>query len=197
VVIDARGETYPPEDYNIQNESLAVRMAVALGCDENTARRAMLSFGGVERRLQLIGKKADGAGALVYDDYAHNPEKIRAMWLALAKRHPEGICVIWRPHGYGPLHKLLNALAETFNEVVRPQDKLLLLPVYDAGGTASRTINSAALAEKLTYNRCLLVDDYDAAFQWCVVHYSEFSAFVTCGARDPSLPLLAKKLSEI
>ena len=49
-VVDARGEVYRPQDFNRQNASLAVRMAVALGCDRAEAERAMESFGGVERR---------------------------------------------------------------------------------------------------------------------------------------------------
>ena len=38
-VIDARGETYRPQDYNLQNASLAIRMAVALGCDRAAVTR--------------------------------------------------------------------------------------------------------------------------------------------------------------
>lgn len=196
-VVDARGETYRPQDYNLQNASLAVRMAVRLGCCEDAAKRAMESFGGVERRLQLIGNAPGVSGAFVYDDYAHNPEKIRSMWLTLAERHPQGICVIWRPHGYGPLRKLLNPLAEMFNETIRPQDKLLLLPVYDAGGTACRDLNSSALAAKIDRNKVELVDGLQAAYQWCTIHYTQFAAFVTCGARDPALPALAKDLHEL
>ena len=196
-VVDARGETYRPQDYNLQNASLAVRMAVRLGCGEDAAKRAMESFGGVERRLQLIGNRPGASGAFIYDDYAHNPEKIRSMWLTLAERHPQGICVIWRPHGYGPLRKLLNPLAEMFNETIRPQDKLLLLPVYDAGGTACRDLNSSALAAKIDGNKVEPVDGLQAAYRWCTIHYAQFTAFVTCGARDPALPSLAKDLHEL
>ena len=117
-VVDARGETYRPQDFNSQNASLAVRMAVALGCDRAEAERAMERFGGVERRLQKYGER-------VYDDYAHNPEKLRAMWLTLAERYPGGLCVVWRPHGYAPLRKMMDALAGMFSEVIRPQDRLL------------------------------------------------------------------------
>lgn len=193
-VVDARGEVYRPQDYNIQNASLAVRMAVRLGCDKAAAERAMESFGGVERRLQLVGARPGVSGAFVYDDYAHNPEKIRSMWLTLAERHPGGVCVIWRPHGYGPLRKLMRALAEMFAEVIRPQDKLLLLPVYDAGGTVCRNVNSRQLADMLDPDRVMTVAGHDDALQWCVVHYTEFEAFVTCGARDPALPILARDL---
>ncbi len=192
-VIDARGEVYAPEDFNEQNASLAIRMAVALGCRDDDARAAMKSFGGVERRLQKYGDR-------VYDDYAHNPEKLRSMWTALAKRHPDGLCVVWRPHGYAPLRKMLDQLAEMFREVIRPCDRLLLLPVYDAGGTTDRSINSDALVERIGVGvgeRVVLVKDLDEAYEWCAVHRDDFAAFVTCGARDPGLPVLASRIAAL
>ena len=188
-VVDARGEVYRPQDFNRQNASLAVRMAVALGCDHAAAEKAMESFGGVERRLQRYGD-------CVYDDYAHNPEKLRAMWLTLAERHPDGLCVVWRPHGYAPLRKMMDALAAVFGEVMRPQDALLLLPVYDAGGTTDRSVNSDALLAKIASPRAVMVKDLDDAFSWIVAHRGSFAAFATAGARDPGLPLLAEKIAD-
>ena len=191
--VDARGETYRPQDYNHQNASLAIRMAVALGVERAAAERAMESFRGVERRLQLVSP--GGMKPAVYDDYAHNPEKLRAMWLTLAERHPGGICVVWRPHGYAPLRKMLDALAAMFNEVIRPADRLLLLDVYDAGGTTDRSINSEALFERLRPAAAVRVADLDAACEWCEANRGAFEAFVTCGARDPGLPVLARRLA--
>ncbi len=188
-VVDARGEVYRPQDYNLENASLAIRMAVKLGVDEAAARKAMESFGGVERRLERYGKR-------VYDDYAHNPEKLRAMWMTLSERHPKGICVVWRPHGYAPLRKMKEALAEMFSEVIRPVDKLLILPVYDAGGTTDRSINSDALLELISPGKAELVRDLDTAFEWMAAHERDYEAFVTAGARDPMLPKLAKRLKE-
>ena len=118
------------------------------------------------------------------------------MWLTLAERHPGGVCAVWRPHGYGPLRKMMDALAAMFNEVARPCDKLLLLPVYDAGGTADRSVNSDALAARIRSGVCELVADLDAAYEWCAAHCGDYEAFVTCGARDPGLPALAARISE-
>lgn len=188
-VVDARGEVYRPQDYNLENASLAIRMAVKLGVDEAAARKAMESFGGVERRLQRYGKR-------VYDDYAHNPEKLRAMWMTLSEHHPKGICVVWRPHGYAPLRKMKEALAEMFSEVIRPVDKLLVLPVYDAGGTTDRSINSDVLLKLISPGKAELVRDFDAAFEWMAAHERDYEVFVTAGARDPMLPKLAKRLKE-
>ena len=196
-----------PGKHNLQNAEHAVRMAVALGVAEADAVEAMASFKGVERRLQLISPAIEQSNnrtieqsPAVYDDYAHNPEKLKAMWMTLAEKHPGGICVIWRPHGYAPLRKMMDALAAMFAETVRPCDKLLLLPVYDAGGTTDRSINSDALKSKVkgeAEQRIELIPDLDAAYDWCVAHRGDFAAFVTCGARDPGLPVLAKRLSEM
>ena len=191
----AQLEVPVPGQHNRQNAELAVRMAVALGVPLERALAAMKTFGGVERRLQLITANRESAAA-VYDDYAHNPEKLRAMWTTLAEKYPAGICVIWRPHGYAPLRKMLEPLAAMFSETIRPQDKLLLLPVYDAGGTTDRSINSEALVEAITRG-AILLSDLEAAYAWCEAHRSEFAAFVTCGARDPGLPVLARRLAAL
>jgi len=93
------------------------------------------------------------------------------------------------------LRKMMDALADVFREVVRPQDKLLLLPVYDAGGTADRSTNSDALAAKIDPARVELVGDLDSAFGWIAAHRGGFAAFATAGARDPGLPPLARRIA--
>ena len=196
-----------PGKHNLQNAALAAKMALALGCRAEDIKRALASFRGVERRLQPIRSNLStlqpfnpSTSFSVYDDYAHNPEKLKAMWTTLAEKHPAGICVIWRPHGYAPLRKMMDALAAMFAETVRSCDKLLLLPVYDAGGTTDRSVNSDELKAKVDgegEQRIELVHDLDAAYAWCAAHKGEYAAFVTCGARDPGLPALAKRLGEM
>ena len=134
----------------------------------------------------------------VYDDYAHNPEKLHAMWTTLADAFPRGVAVVWRPHGYGPLRKMLEPLAAAFRDVMRPQDALVLLPVYDAGGTADRSVNSDALAAHLAdaSGTVALVQDLEGAEAYLRARVDAFGAIVTAGARDPGLPVLARRLAE-
>lgn len=192
-VVDGRrcdpgeAETTMPGRHNRQNAALALRMALALGCDEAKARAALLTFRGVERRLQRVGGN-------VFDDYAHNPEKLRAMWTTLAEEYPGGLCAVWRPHGYAPLRKMLDALVEMFTSTIRPQDRLLVLPVYDAGGTADRSINSDALVARLG-DKAVAVGDFDEAYAWCRARRGDFVAFAVCGARDPGLAPFARRLA--
>ena len=191
-VIDGRTvsgevETSIPGLHNRNNAFLALEMAKALGCDEAKARAALKSFRGVERRLQRYGEN-------VYDDYAHNPEKLHAMLVTLMEAHPGPLCAVWRPHGYAPLRKMMDALAAMFNSTLRDGDTLLLLPVYDAGGTTDRSINSDALAAKVPHSR--LVADADSAAAWIKERLRAFSAFAVCGARDPGLPALAAQIAD-
>jgi len=202
-------DTSIPGKHNRQNAAMALRMAMTLGCDEAKARAALLTFGGVERRLQLISSELKQSNnqtikqsPAVFDDYAHNPEKLKAMWTTVAEKYPDGICVIWRPHGYAPLRKMMDALATMFAETIRPQDQLILLPVYDAGGTTDRSLNSDVLLDRIqtikqSNNQTIFVSDLDAAYEWCAAHRGDFAAFVTCGARDPGLPGLARRLAAL
>lgn len=91
----------------------------------------------------------------------------------------------------------MDALAEMFAQTVRPCDRLLLLPVYDAGGTTDRSINSDQLAAKLEGKVPVsLVRDLDEAYEWIQAHKNDYASFVTCGARDPGLPVLARRIAE-
>ena len=187
-----------PGAHNLANARLALAMACALGADSAQAAAALASFPGVERRLQRVGSIPCGdREVVVFDDYAHNPEKLHAMWTTLAEAYPRGVAAVWRPHGYGPLRKMMDALAEMFRGVLRPQDALVLLPVYDAGGTADRSVNSDALAARLAdaSGAVALVDDLKEAESYLRARADAFGAIVTAGARDPGLPVLARRLA--
>lgn len=180
--------------HNRENAINATRMALKWGCKKEQIIKALETFPGVARRLQRISPK--NAAIAVYDDYAHNTEKLHAMWTTLASEYPKGICVVWRPHGYGPLRKLLDDLSKMFRETIRAQDELLLLPVYDAGGTADRSINSIDLQRQIGLENVRLAPDLSSAADWMVANKERFGCMATCGARDPYLPALAKEINE-
>ena len=180
-----------PGAHNVANAKAALEMALALGCDEADLARGLATFPGVRRRLERVGTLA---GACVVDDYAHNVEKLAAAWATLAEAFPAGVFAVWRPHGYAPLRKLLDGLAAMFNAAVRPCDRLLLLPVYDAGGTTDRSLNSDALLARLSCP-AELVPDLAAAEARLRALARPGTALVTFGARDPGLPALARRLA--
>ena len=180
-----------PGAHNVANAKAALEMALALGCGEAELANALATFPGVRRRLERVGTLN---GACVVDDYAHNVEKLAAAWTTLAEAFPAGVVGLWRPHGYAPLRKMMEGLAEMFNTVVRPCDKLLLLPVYDAGGTTDRSLNSDALLARLTCP-AESVADLDVAEARIRDLVWPGMAMATFGARDPGLPALARRLA--
>ncbi len=193
IVPSAVARTVPlPGEHNAVNAECALRMAAALGADPARLAAAIRTFPGVERRLQRVGTCG---GAAVYDDYAHNPEKLHAMLTTLQAAYPKGVAVAWRPHGYAPLRKMLEALAEMFRAALRPCDELLVLPVYDAGGTADRALNSDALVARLNGSPVRLVEGLEDAEAHLRTHAPAFGALVVAGARDPGLPVLARRLA--
>ena len=193
MVPSAAARTIPlPGEHNAVNAECALRMAVALGADPARLAAAIRTFPGVERRLQRVGTCG---GAVVYDDYAHNPEKLHAMLATLQAAYPKGVAVVWRPHGYAPLRKMLEALAAMFRATLRPCDELLVLPVYDAGGTTDRSLNSDALVARLNASPVRFVEGLEDAETHLRTHAPAFGALVVAGARDPGLPVLARRLA--
>ena len=182
-----------PGAHNVANAKAALDMALRLGCSEQTLQSALCTFGGIRRRLERTGICR---GALVVDDYAHNIEKLAAAWTTLAAAAPDGVIGLWRPHGYAPLRKMLDGLAVMFNEVLRPCDRLLLLPVYDAGGTANRSVASEDLVARLTCSY-ELVPDLAVAERRMIALAAPGRVLATFGARDPGLPVLAHRLGSV
>ena len=92
---------------------------------------------------------------------------------------------------------MFDSLVEMFTETLRPDDILFLLPVFDAGGTAKRDINSDALYERLVANgvKCELLPDHPAVIERISELVRHGDIIVTMGARDPDLPLTASLLS--
>lgn len=195
-VYDGHEYTVPvPGAHNVQNARHAVCMALALGASPELVKDSLTAYKGVERRLQITGKCN---GAVVIDDYAHNPEKINAAWSTLAQAFPGGVCGLWRPHGYAPLRKMMDDLVEMFANVVGDNDKLLLLPVYDAGGTAARDVSSEDLAFKLNQKGVKVEVLKEMSSAECKMREisGDFGTLVCFGARDPGLPKLAAALAE-
>jgi UDP-N-acetylmuramate-alanine ligase len=92
---------------------------------------------------------------------------------------------------------MMDDLVEMFFNVCQPEDTLLLLPVYDAGGSAVRDVASEDLAFKLVSKgvKVELVSDFKAAEQRMRAMSAERGALVCFGARDPGLPRLAAELA--
>ena len=180
-----------PGQLTVQNASMAIAAAHAAGISIDAAARALERFGGVRRRLERVGV-ADGVD--VFDDFAHNPVKIR---MAVEALRPAGsLWICYQPHGYGPTRFFRDELIQTFRDVLRPQDHLLLAPIYDAGGTAERTIRSDDIAEPLRRAdlHARVLPTRDEAMRELIENARRGDRVVVMGARDDTLPSFARDI---
>jgi UDP-N-acetylmuramate--alanine ligase len=134
-----------PGRHNALNALAALGAVHAIGIPLGEAIPTLARFAGLKRRLEKIGV---AGGVTVIDDFAHNPDKIAAT-LATLTQQPGRLLIMFQPHGYGPLAKMGDELAETFAKGMRPGDRLFLSdPVYQ-GGTVDKSRGSDWLAEAI------------------------------------------------
>jgi UDP-N-acetylmuramate--alanine ligase len=182
-----------PGRHNAANALLAVMLCERLGYDLTSLAEAMAAFSGIVRRLETV---RTGAGVTVIDDYAHNPAKIRAAWDAVAPHHRR-VLGIWQPHGFGPLRAMMDDLVLGFRACCRAADRVLILPVYDAGGTADRSVRSDELVRRLAGAglSAEAVPSQDDLLRRVGRIACDGDAVLLMGARDPALPGLARRLA--
>ncbi|MBD3392878.1 MAG: UDP-N-acetylmuramate--alanine ligase, partial [Chitinivibrionales bacterium] len=164
-----------------------------LGVDPGTLARGARMYAGIARRFDRILTKR---GITVIDDYAHNPDKVRAA-LAAARRLAPRLHALFQPHGFAPARFMLEDLSTAFNDMLREGDTLYVLPIYYAGGTTRKDISSRDIARRL--QRCAAdvraPADRDEAVEDVARRAEAGDAVISMGARDPSLPEFAARIA--
>ena len=191
-----RGRQYSlhqPGRYNLQNAIYALTVADIMHLLNEETVEGVGEFQGIRRRFEHIGRCR---GIDVFDDFAHNPHKINAVLKMTELFHRPRI-LIFQPHGYKPLQFMFKEFKETFCENLTKKDMLVLLPVYDAGGSTDRSIQSDMLADELKRRK---VDVYYAkkGREDCLGYIKEKARegdiVLLLGARDPTLEFFAQAI---
>jgi len=178
-----------PGSLTVENALLALGAAVAACVALPVAAAALETFAGVRRRLERVGS---AAGVDVFDDFGHNPIKIAAALEAL--RPSRAFWVYYQPHGYGPTRFFRDQLIETFQRSLADGDRLLLAPIYDAGGTADRSIRSEDLVSALRHAgvEASVASTREDAARRIAEGVRPGDRVVVMGARDDTLPGFAR-----
>ncbi|MGW8283158.1 MAG: UDP-N-acetylmuramate--L-alanine ligase [Gemmatimonadota bacterium] len=115
-----------PGEHNAQNAAAALVAAVRLGAEPEALSQCLSRFGGVARRLQVLGTRD---GVVIVDDYAHHPTEVRASVSALRSAWPEArLVVAFQPH----LYSRTQAMGAAFGRELAAADEVLVLPIYPA-----------------------------------------------------------------
>ena len=133
-----------PGEHNRQNARVALAVAEILGVNEKEAKIALSNFAGTWRRFEYKGETEKGA--LIYDDYAHNPQKVAAAIAGAREMYPDkNIIAVFQPHLFSRTKTLLNEFSVSFNDA----NKIILLPIYPAREAFDPSISSEMLAEEI------------------------------------------------
>ncbi|UNS99561.1 UDP-N-acetylmuramate--L-alanine ligase [Streptomyces tubbatahanensis] len=148
VVLDGEeltfGVSVPGRHYAL-NAVAALTAGAALGVPAGDLSRALGSYTGVKRRLQLKGLTG---GVQVIDSYAHHPTEMAADLEAIRGGAGEGrVLVVFQPH----LFSRTQELGKEMGEALALADGSVVLPVYPARedpipGVTSALITDAAQA---------------------------------------------------
>jgi UDP-N-acetylmuramate--alanine ligase len=139
-----------PGRHNLANALAAVAVGLELGLMFDRMAEALASFGGAERRLEVIGSAND---VLVVDDYGHHPTEIRAVVAAARAAWPRRLVVVFQPHRYTRTAELL----DDFGVALAQVDELVVLPIYAAGEAPIAGLTAQAVADAVIARRAIPV----------------------------------------
>lgn len=181
-----------PGRHNVANALAALAAAKACGIALNQAAAALSGFGGIRRRLEVVGS---AGGVTVIDDFAHNPDKIAAT-LATLHEFPGRLLILFQPHGFGPLRLMRDGFIACFTEHLRPEDVLVMPdPVY-FGGTTNRSVGSTDIVAGIRAGgrQARFIPERPACGDHLLALAHPGDRIVVMGARDDTLSTFAQDL---
>jgi len=182
-----------PGEHNIENALAVTAIGLSVGLPLSIIAEGLADFRGIRRRLDRIGTTDNGI--TVIDDFAHNPEKIRAS-LKTLQATCSRLIIIYQPHGFTPTLFLKDGLIEIFTSQLRGQDILVCLEIYYGGGTVERTISSQDLVMEITRSgrQAYYIPERSLVLEWLKEHCLSSDTITVMGARDDTLTDFARAI---
>ena len=178
--------------HNVANALAAIAACRTLDVTLADMAAPLACFRGIGRRFQTVGK---ARGVEVVDDFAHNAEKIAAA-IKTAHLRAARVLAIYQPHGYGPTRFLRRDFVATFSRELEPEDRLWMLEVFYAGGTATRDFSSADIVAEIASLGTNA--EFSPTRERLVARIAKEARpgdlVLVMGARDPSLTELARAI---
>lgn len=171
-----------PGEHNRNNARVAIKIGEVLGIEPGIIIEALNNFKGTWRRFEFKGEMA--TGALVYDDYAHNPQKVAAALAGAREKFPtKKIIAVFQPHLFSRTKLLLNDFAKSFTDA----DVVGILDIYPARETFDPTIHSKDLVAGISAEgvEAHYLDSFKTAEEFIKANaLSEKDVVMTIGAGD-------------
>jgi len=126
--------------HNIYNALAAIAVSAEGGISFERIKKALREFRNAERRLEKLGELPN---AVFYEDYAHHPREIEAVFNALREFYPEReIVFVFQPHRFTRTFHLW----EEFVRVLKPY-RGIVTEIYPASEEPIPNITGERLAK--------------------------------------------------
>ncbi|MDR2067117.1 MAG: UDP-N-acetylmuramate--L-alanine ligase [Endomicrobium sp.] len=138
-----------PGEHNVLNSLAAIGVGVWLGIPFALITKAISSFGGIGRRLEIKGEKN---GIMVIDDYGHHPTEVKATLKAIKHFWPKRkLIVLFQPHRYTRTKNLFDEFGKSFKYA----DIVKVLDIYSAGEKTIDGVNAELVLNSLLKNKSI------------------------------------------
>ncbi len=170
-----------PVDINIDNAIAALAACMLTGeVDGDTARRAIATYPGVERRFQVHLRQPGDSGKVVIDDYAHHPDELSRSIASVRALYPgRKLTVAFQPH----LYTRTRDFAPQFARALSKADDVVLLDIYPAREQPIPGVTSEIIFEQVTSPSKIMISKEDFVN---TLKKRNFEILLTAGAGDMS-----------
>jgi UDP-N-acetylmuramate--alanine ligase len=131
-----------PGLHNILNAMAATAVGLDLEMRPETILEALANYTGTGRRFEHRKTVRD---IMIIEDYAHHPTEIKATLEAAKRGWARRVVVVFQPHRYTRLSKLMTEFAKSFNQA----DVLVVTEIYPAGEDSIPGVSGQALFDEI------------------------------------------------
>ncbi len=167
--------------HNALNAAGVVAMLLSMKFDVDQIRVGMEGFFGTSRRFEQCG---EFGGTLVFDDYAHHPEELKATLSAFREIFPDrSIIAVFHPHTFSRTKALLAEFAQSFDQA----DHVIILDVYGSAREVAGGVSSSDLVSRINrYQRdkAIHIPTIEEAISYLETSAKPKDLIVTLGAGD-------------
>ncbi len=131
--------------HNVSNSLAAIAVARKYSVPFSSMLKTLKDFTGTKRRFEY---KGTFNGAALYDDYAHNPDEIKATLTAARNYEHNRLITVFQPHTYSRT----KALLPEFVKSLSLSDVIVMADIYAAREKDDGTISSEMVKDLLVKN---------------------------------------------
>ena len=164
-------------EHNVTDALAAATAAYLCGISTDAIVRGLAGFVGAKRRMERKGRLP--CGAVVYDDYAHHPDEIRATLAGARKMGFSRVLCAYQPHTFSRTAGLLDEFSQAFDDA----DRVFFVDIYAAREENVYGVTSATLADRVG-DRALYCGSFESTAEAINAEAREGDLVIVMGAGD-------------